>query len=63
MQHWHLVYRGKFEYISSDLDCTKPYWNKTQAKKSLNQHNSNCTCREVSIKECDDLMCVVKGLE
>lgn len=63
MIHWHLAYMKNDKYISSDLDCTKPYWSQSQVENVLTKHNDSCSCREVSIRTCENLMCVVRGLE
>lgn len=63
MTHWHLAYMDNIVYRASDLDCTHPYWHKAQANTALNTHNINCRCRDVTIKVCNDLICVVRGLE
>lgn len=63
MIHWHLAYIDSIVYKASDIDCTLPYWHEEQARTALNTHNINCRCRHLSIKVCDELVCVVRGLE
>lgn len=63
MTHWHLAYRGHINLVSVDIDFSCPFWNEKQANTALNTHNTDCKCRNVTVKECDELMCVVRGLE
>jgi hypothetical protein len=49
-------------FQSTDIDCTKPYFNQDVVLEALSHHNSNCECREVRVTECTDIMCIVKAL-
>jgi hypothetical protein len=63
MRHWHLAYRENINLVSRDIDFSCPYWNEEQACHALNTHNAGCKCRHVTVKECNELMCIVRGLE